>query len=41
MASGDQMKALLNAYYHNDDGRFKTIALQIAASEAMQYWPER
>lgn len=34
MASGDQIKALLNAYYNNDDRRFKTIALQIAASEA-------
>lgn len=34
MASGDQVKALLKAYYNNDDSRFKTIALQIAASEA-------
>ncbi len=34
MASGEQIKALLNAYYSNDDSRFKTIALQIAASEA-------
>ncbi len=34
MASGDQIKALLNAYYENDDSRFKSIALQIAASEA-------
>lgn len=34
MASGDQIKALLNAYYENDDNRFKSIALQIAASEA-------
>lgn len=34
MASGDQIKTLLNAYYDNDDRRFKTIALQIAASEA-------
>ena len=34
MASGDQIKALLNAYYNSEDSRFKTIALQIAASEA-------
>lgn len=34
MASGEQVKALLNAYYSNDDSRFKTVALQIAASEA-------
>lgn len=34
MANGDQIKALLNAYYNNDDSRFKSIALQIAASEA-------
>ena len=34
MANGDQIKALLNAYYNNDDARFKTVALQIAASEA-------
>lgn len=34
MANGEQVKALLNAYYSNDDARFKTIALQIAASEA-------
>lgn len=34
MASGDQIKALLSAYYGNDDSRFKTVALQIAASEA-------
>lgn len=34
MASGEQIKALINAYYDNDDSRFKTVALQIAASEA-------
>lgn len=34
MANGEQIKALLNAYYNNDDARFKTVALQIAASEA-------
>ena len=34
MASGDQVKSLLSAYNKNDDERFKTIALQIAASEA-------
>lgn len=34
MASGDQIKSLLNAYYAKDDNRFKTVALQIAASEA-------
>ncbi len=34
MASGEQIKALLNAYYNSDDGKFKTVALQIAASEA-------
>lgn len=34
MASGEQIKALLNAYYNSDDARFKTVALQIAASEA-------
>ena len=34
MANGDQIKTLLNAYYNNDDARFKTVALQIAASEA-------
>lgn len=34
MASGDQIKALINAYKNNDDSRFKTVALQIAASEA-------
>lgn len=34
MANGDQIKALLNAHYNQDDSRFKTVALQIAASEA-------
>lgn len=34
MANGEQVKALLNAYYNSDDARFKTVALQIAASEA-------
>jgi len=34
MANGEQIKALLNAYYNSDDARFKTVALQIAASEA-------
>jgi hypothetical protein len=34
MASGDQIKSLLNAYYYRDENRFKTVALQIAASEA-------
>lgn len=34
MANSEQIKALLNAYYDSDDMRFKTVALQIAASEA-------
>jgi SpoVK/Ycf46/Vps4 family AAA+-type ATPase len=34
MANGDQIKGLLNAHYSQDDSRFKTIALQIAANEA-------
>ena len=34
MASGDQIKSLLNAHYNRDENRFKTVALQIAASEA-------
>ncbi|MGB4658078.1 MAG: ATP-binding protein [Mobilitalea sp.] len=34
MASGDQIKSLINAYYNRDDSRFRTVALQIAASEA-------
>lgn len=34
MANGDQIKSLLNAHYNQDDSRFKTVALQIAASEA-------
>lgn len=34
MANGDQIKTLLNSHYNNDDARFKTVALQIAASEA-------
>lgn len=29
MASGDQIKSLLNAYYNRDENRFKTVALQI------------
>lgn len=34
MASGDQVKALIKAHYDKDDSRFKTVVLQIAASEA-------
>lgn len=34
MANAEQIKALLNAHYSQDDGKFKTIALQVAASEA-------
>lgn len=34
MANGNQIKALLNAHYNGDEEKFKTISLQIAASEA-------
>lgn len=34
MASGDQIKTLINAHYSKDDNKFKTVALQVAASEA-------
>ena len=34
MATSEQLLALLKAHYDNDDERFKTIALQIAAHEA-------
>ncbi len=31
MANGEQIKALLNAYYYNDDSRLKTVVLNILA----------
>lgn len=34
MANGNQIKSLLNAHYSQDNDRFKTVALQIAAGEA-------
>lgn len=34
MATGDQVKALIKAHYDQDNERFKTAALRIAASEA-------
>lgn len=33
MATGDQIKALIKAHYDQDNDRFKTAALRIAASE--------
>lgn len=33
MATGDQIKALIKAHYEQDNDRFKTAALRIAASE--------
>ena len=40
MASGDQIKSLLNAYYNRDENYFKTVALQIAVKreQVMQHW---
>ena len=34
MATSEQLKALLNAHYEQNDDRFSTIALQVAAHEA-------
>lgn len=34
MATAEHIKSLIKAYYQNDDERFKTIVLQIAAYEA-------
>lgn len=34
MATGDQVKRLIEAYIDHDDEKFKTVALQIAAHEA-------
>ena len=33
MATGEQVKALIKAHYDQDNERFKTAALRIAASE--------
>ena len=35
MATADQVKSLIKAHIEQDDERFKTITLQIAANEAM------
>lgn len=34
MATGDQIKALIRAHFDQDNDRFKTVALRIAASES-------
>jgi len=34
MATADQIKSLLQSHYKNDDERFTSIALQVAAHEA-------
>ena len=34
MATADQVKSLIKAHIEQDDERFKTITLQIAANEA-------
>ena len=34
MATADQIKSLLHSHYKNDDERFTSIALQVAAHEA-------
>ncbi len=34
MATAEQIKSLIRSHYHNDIGRFQSIALQIAANEA-------
>jgi hypothetical protein len=36
MPSAVQVKTLVNSHYTGDDEQFKTVALQIAASEARQ-----
>ena len=36
MASSDQIKSLIKAHLDQDDEKFKTVVLQIAASEAKQ-----
>lgn len=34
MATAEQIKALVHSYGENDDARFFSIAMQVAASEA-------
>ena len=36
MASSDQIKSLIKAHLDQNDEKFKTVVLQIAASEAKQ-----